>query len=129
MKSLRQCQWIQTFAMRKDPSFYLMLANLYPAPSNETVNEALNILKSEKVIYPNDENEKLSLMEVKNILEPELLKLGFTKAKKQSKNDNLCWKGNPKFCLPLCEISVIDWNSRRKAFRAQIKPLMSCLTF
>jgi hypothetical protein len=73
-----QCQWIQTFAMRKDPSFHLMLSNLYPAPSNETVNEALNILKSEKVFYPNDENEKLSFMEVKNILEPELLKLGFT---------------------------------------------------
>lgn len=72
-----QCQWIRTFAMRKDPSFHLLLSNLYPAPSNETVNEALNILKSEKVIYPNDENEKLSFMEVKNILEPELLKLGF----------------------------------------------------
>jgi hypothetical protein len=37
-----------------------------------------DILKSEKVFYPNDENEKLSFMEVKNILEPELLKLGFT---------------------------------------------------
>jgi len=73
-----QCQWIRTFAMRKDPSFHLMLTNLYPAPSNETVNEALNILKSEKVIYSNDENEKISIMEVKNILEAELLKLAFT---------------------------------------------------
>lgn len=73
-----QCYWIQTFAMRKDPSFHVMLSKLYSAPSNETVNKALNILKSQKLNDSYFSNEKLSLMEVKNILESELLKLGFT---------------------------------------------------